>query len=121
MRWIAIPSNETGEDFDGYKLKYFYKGMPEQTNTTEVQLPQIPNGINPNYKMEEIDGVSFLYYTIPNLNPRALYWVWVLGYNMYGDGEPTPNGNPLQRGRDSGGNSEGHRPGANRKRQYVFF
>ena len=112
VRWIAIPSNETGEHFTGYKLFYFYKGTIESTNKTEKRLASTPINVDPNYAKEDIEGVTYLYYTIPNLNPRATYYIWVLGYNMYGDGDPTSQG--IKGERDTDG-AKPFVPGVNRK------
>ena len=114
VRWIAIPQNETGEDLTGYKLYYYYEGTNEDNNKTEVKLPTSPNQVNPNYALEEINGVTFLYYTIRSLNPRANYIVWVRGYNIYGDGDSTRE-NFKEQNKEQ--NCCSFQPGVNRKLQ----
>ena len=88
ISWLEIPQNETGENFDGYKVRFYMRGMTERTNLTTTSLPARPNG-QPNYERVTKDGQTFLEYTITGLNPQKQYYVWVLGYNNMGDGDST--------------------------------
>lgn len=104
ISWREIPGNETGGDFDGYKVMFYMQGMTEQLNLTIKKLVPLPNR-QPNYERVTEDGETFLYYTITGLNPSRQYHVWVRGYNNLGDGDSTPK--------------ELFFPGVNRKSVYI--
>ena len=89
ISWLEIPQNETGEDFDGYKVRFYMRGMPERTNLTTTPLSARPNR-QPNYERVTKDDQTFLEYAITGLNPQKQYHVWVLGYNKWGEGDSTP-------------------------------
>ena len=69
-------------------MRYFTEGEIESTNTSNVKLAEVPDGITPYFEYDP-ENRDFLMYTIRSLSRSAQYNVWVLGFNGDGEGDTT--------------------------------